>query len=259
MDMSALRACWLEEERAAFQGWDFSHLNGRLDSPPLPWDYAQLIRRVLLTEDELLDMGTGGGEFLLTLEHPCVLTHVTESYPPNIQLCQEKLAPLGIDVQPVSGDLLPFEANLFDLVINRHESYDLQEVSRVLKPGKIFLTQQVGEKNNQTLSKKLIPGFKPSFAGFNLASQLQAFQSAGFEPFFYAEAFSKSRFFDVGAVVYYAKALPWEFPNFSVENNFSQLAELQKELDLSGFIESDEHRFILAARNQKGEFRHAGD
>ena len=36
-------------------------------------------------------MGTGGGEFLLTLDHPFYNTVVTESYPPNVlTICNYK-------------------------------------------------------------------------------------------------------------------------------------------------------------------------
>ena len=73
----------------------------------------------------LLDMGTGGGELLLTLGHPYELTSVTEGWEPNLALCQKKLAPLGITVKyydSEKGVPLPFPDDSFDLVIDRHES-----------------------------------------------------------------------------------------------------------------------------------------
>ena len=36
---------------------------------------------------------------------------------------------------------MPWGDGEFDLVMNRHESYDLAEVARVLSPGGLFLTQ----------------------------------------------------------------------------------------------------------------------
>lgn len=41
-------------------------------------------------------------------------------------------------------DVLPYEDESMDIIINRHESYDIYEVYRVLKKGGIFITQQVG-------------------------------------------------------------------------------------------------------------------
>jgi len=61
----------------------------------------------------------------------------------------------------------------------------------------------------------------------------------------------EARFLDVGAVVFYAKAVPWECPDFSVDNNFRQLCALQKNCAKHGYIASREHRFIIAARNIK--------
>ena len=90
-------------------------------------------------------MGTGGGEFLLTLNHPYKNTSVTESWGPNVKLCKEKLEPLGVEVKEVFNDNeLPFEDDTFDIIINRHESFDIKEIKRILKVDGIFITQQVG-------------------------------------------------------------------------------------------------------------------
>ncbi|MNJ78400.1 hypothetical protein D3C77_761450 [compost metagenome] len=36
-------------------------------------------------------------------------------------------------------------------MINRHEAYSVQELNRILKPGGLFITQQVGGQNNRGL------------------------------------------------------------------------------------------------------------
>lgn len=75
----------------------------------------------------------------MSLRHPFSQTSVTESWQPNFELCEKKLAPLGITVRKTEEDKpLPFADNSFDLVLNRHDSYDVNEVRRVLKPGRIF-------------------------------------------------------------------------------------------------------------------------
>ena len=129
---------WLGEERAAhIHGWDFSHIQGRYDEEQdLPWSYEDTVRRFLAPESLLLDIDTGGGEFLLSLGHPHGRTAATEFYPPNVQLCRETLTPLGIDFREAdSRGVLPFPDRSFDLVINRHGDYRPEEIRRILKPG----------------------------------------------------------------------------------------------------------------------------
>lgn len=181
MNFEKLKAEWKAEEKFAFLGWDFSHIAGRWESEKLPWDYREIILSYLTSSDELLDMGTGGGEFLLALNHPHAQITVTESYPPNIKLCQDKLEPLGIKVVPIcTDDNLPLVDNSFDMVINRHESYAPTEVRRVLAKGGHFITQQVGGQNNYDLSQRLIKNFKPEFPDHTMDNDLELLQKTGF-------------------------------------------------------------------------------
>ena len=236
----------------SFKGWDFSYLNSRWEDEELPWNYDNILRKYLNPEYSLLDMGTGGGEFLLSLKHPYPKTSVTEMWVPNVEECKKKLSPLGIDVQQVYDDKeLPFEDNYFDMIINRHESYDAKEVKRILKPNGIFITQQVGCKNNESLSKKIIKDFEPEFKDNDLNNRLKELNENDFEIIFKEEYFPYLRFFDVGAIVYFAKIIEWEFPNFTIDSCFNELCDLQKELNQKSYIESLEHRFILLCKNIK--------
>jgi SAM-dependent methyltransferase len=251
MNEKELKSLWQSEEQKAFSGWDFSHLDGRWVSDPLPWDYKDLILDRLKPSDRLLDMGTGGGEFLLSLNHPYRNTSVTEAWEPNVRLCRERLAPLGIGVHQVSDDAhLPFDGNTFDMVINRHESYDLSEVSRILKPGGLFITQQVGAENNRSLSERLIPGYTSPFRDFTLAAELLKFASHGFSIVYSNEALPELRYLDVGAVVYYAKIIEWEYPDFSVEKYFPQLCRLHGTCVRDGCIATREHRFVIVSQKR---------
>lgn len=72
MDLNCLKTKWLQEERIAhIHGWDFSHIEGRFEEgQDIPWNYEAIVRRYLSPESRLLDIDTGGGEFLLSLNHP---------------------------------------------------------------------------------------------------------------------------------------------------------------------------------------------
>lgn len=237
------------EEKQFFKGWDFSYLDGRWDGEHIPWDYKKIVLSYLQTEHRLLDMGTGGGEFLLTLGHPFYNTSVTEAYPPNVEICQTKLKPLRITVKQVFDDaVLPFEDFSFDIVINRHEAYDIGEVNRILKNGGYFITQQVGGKNDVDLAEKLINNRESLHPNHDLKNNIETFKNNGFGILQSEESFSSIRFYDTGALVYFAKIIEWEFPGFSVDACFDNLCKIEEEINETGYIEGTEHRFIIASK-----------
>jgi len=59
----------VSEASKKFEGWDFSYLEstGRVQEFPLSWNYRNEVTIRLLEASSLLDMGTGGGEFLSSL------------------------------------------------------------------------------------------------------------------------------------------------------------------------------------------------
>jgi hypothetical protein len=52
----------------------------------------------------------------------------------------------------------------------------------------------------------------------------------------------------VGALVWFARILPWEFPDFSVDTHLENLMQAQKILEETGCIEGRTHRFLLVAQ-----------
>ena len=78
-----LKQAWLREESCVrIQGWDFSHIEERYEQGELPWDYRAAVKEILKPEHRILDMDTGGGEFLLGLGHPYDRTAATEGMRP---------------------------------------------------------------------------------------------------------------------------------------------------------------------------------
>lgn len=102
---------WRHEAARPFSGWDFGHIadTGRMASAPLPWSYASRLLPFLRRARALLDLGTGGGEFLSQLQPLPPHTCATEGYPSNLPLARARLTPLGVAVQAVGDDgSLPF-------------------------------------------------------------------------------------------------------------------------------------------------------
>lgn len=252
MNINELKKEWITYEKAKFEGWDFSYIKDSWENENLPWNYAKIVKQYLSSGLELLDMGTGGGEFLLTLNHPYKNTSVTEGWQPNIELLKDKLVPLGIKLVPIGDDdMIDYPDNSFDIVINRHESFNVEEVKRVLRPNGMFITQQVGGKNGNRLSNMLIPNFQPKYKDLNLKNTVQNLKKLNIDIIYADEYFPYQKFFNMKALIYYANTIEWEFPGFSVEDNFDQLLNAFKELTRRGYVLNYEHRFIIVACNKK--------
>lgn len=250
MNTSERIAYWKAEESIAhIHGWDFSHIDDRYAEEDLPWDYREEILRYLYPEMKLLDIDTGGGEFLLGLNHPYENTAATEAYLPNVELCKKVLLPKGIDFRQGDGTgKLPFDNGSFHMVINRHGDLNAEEIYRVLKPDGIFITQQVGAENDRELVRLLCGEIKIPFPEQYPDVASNRFRNAGFEILDAQECFRPIKFFDVGALVWFARIIEWEFPNFSVEACPDRLLNAQRILEQNGSIEGRIHRFMLVAK-----------
>ena len=64
------------------------------------------------------------------------------------------------------------------------------------------------------------------------------------------EAFRPIKFFDVGALVWFAKVIEWEFINFEVDKYLDNLYKVQDILEKDGAIQGRIHRFYFVARKQ---------
>jgi SAM-dependent methyltransferase len=244
---------WEKEEREPFVGWDFSYLDGRWQEEGPPWSYTEMVRACLLQTDSLLDLGTGGGERLLKFRDLWpARTAATEEWEPNFLLASQRLVPLGVEVVRANGDEispLPFPDESFGLIISRHTAYNLVEVERVLKPGGVFLTQQVDGRWLQELVRFM--GAEPQWAYFTLnytvgkllrETNLQLQQAGNWTGYL--------TFYDVGAIVYYLKAVPWSVEGFSVEAYADKLLALQARLDRGEALRFKIGKLILKAQKE---------
>jgi SAM-dependent methyltransferase len=234
---------------APFAGWDFSWLADKQVEGQPPWDYPTLARQHMQSARAMLDMDTGGGELLASLAPFPQRTCATESYPPNIALARARLEPLGIELYvPDPDENLPIEDGSFDLVINRHGGYRTAEVHRVLRPGGIFLTQQVGGQNQFRLNELLQE--QPSFvyADWTLDRACDQLRQAGLEILHTQEAFPEVRYLNIAAVVYYLRVISWQVEGFAPQNSLAQLYTIHQLIQREGSLLTHYHRFLIEAR-----------
>ena len=251
MERSLVIEGWKKEEQEPVTGWDFSYLDGRWQEETPSWSYTELVREVLPQVDSLLDLGTGGGERLMKFQDlwPSK-TVATEEWEPNFLLATQRLLPLGAEVVQANNDevsLLPFPDESFGLVISRHTAYNLAEVERVLQPGGIFLTQQVDGRWLQDLVRFM--GAKPQWPYFTLNYTLDKLLRETDLQLQLAQSWTGYlTFYDVGAIVYYLKAVPWSVEGFSVDTHLDKLLALQAQLDQGVSLRFKIGKLMLKAR-----------
>ena len=238
----------IDEYQQPFNGWDFSYLSGRMTSirTAPAWDYTPTVIAAMKQAHTLLDMHTGGGEVLARLLslQPVADVSATELYAPNVIAARQRLTSLGVTVYTAPDACLPFPDQTLDLVINRHGSYTPSEVLRVLKPEQVFITQQVGDQTNARLHE-LLGRKKQLEHSWNSDYAAQEMEEAGGHVIVRKEEFFITRFHDVGAIVYYLKAVPWEVPDFSIEKYWHQLVAIHHLLQQEGSVDIPFHSFLL--------------
>jgi SAM-dependent methyltransferase len=237
-----------KEYNAPFAGWDFSYLDGRMVEDELPWNYRKIVEKNLVGKTSLLDMDTGGGEFLYSLSNLPKNVYATEGYEPNIPIAKEKLLGKNILLKEIKTDgEIPFDNEYFDIIINRHGYFDISEIKRTLKRDGIFITQQVGGLDgidiNMALETKSM-----DYVEWCLTKNIELFTDAGMEIIEFSKNIGKTKFHDIGAIVYLLKCIPWQIKDFSIKKYLNKLEIMDKIIKENGYINSILHRFYIIVK-----------
>ena len=233
---------------AAFEGWDFSWLDGRAVSGALSWSYVGLSRAAISAATRLLDLDTGGGELLASLQPLPQISVATEGWPPNLQLSRRRLGPLGVEVRRHDGtDALPAADGEFDLALNRHGRLVPAELARVLERGGLMLTQQVGNRNHFEVNEVLGAAPVQLPGAWTLSDAVNELNRCGFEILEAVEERPEFLVHDIGALVYQLLAVPWQIPDFDVEKYGPALRALDARVRTDGPFVAHDHRYLIRA------------
>ena len=247
--MDRLVETWTRGEIQPFVGWDFSYLDGRMSEEQPPWSYLSRAAVLMRQSSSVLDMGTGGGERLLELkEYWPKKVVVTEDYAPNVELATERLAPLDVRIEAIrltDSEPMPFAGGEFDLVLNRHSGFNAGEVARILAAGGTFLTQQVHGSWAQDLLS--VFGAKPPWPEATPSNNVPKLEAAGLQAVRAEEWSGKLAFADVGAIVWYLKAVPWLVPGFSVGTHLEGLMDLESRLEGDEKLVFEARKYLIEA------------
>ena len=138
----------------------------------------------------------------------------------------------------------------FSLVVSRHESYVAVELARVLRPGGLFLTQQMG---GDPSGYRAALGLAPVESGtFGLQLAREQLEAAGLRVLAAESGAAATTFADAGAFAYWLRAIPWLVPDFSVSAFRDQLAALERRLEADGPLTIEEPAFYLEAARSSG-------
>ena len=126
-------------------GWDFTRMNDW--RAPTTWDYRTIVSEHLDPSYDVIDIGTGGGEMLLTFAGSVRSGLGIDLDPQMVSVATEN----GRGTANVSfrhgSHTLDGISERFDVALSRHAPFNVESVSATLKPDGLFITQQVGEHN----------------------------------------------------------------------------------------------------------------
>ncbi len=235
-------------------GWDFSYLDGRRKSEALPWSYDEIALSALSRARSVLDIDTGNGEHLRALKERAATwpqrVVATETQKANIAKAKENLSAIGIEfVAYEAADRLPFEDGEFDLVLNRHSSYSLNEMRRILRPGGRFITEQIGRDMCSGLNRLLRAPCEDS-APWHLEIAAEQIGDAELEIVQQLEYRGRDLFSDVGAIVWYLTKVPWQIPDFSIDRYRDRLSAIHQRIREHGPIDAGSHHFLIEAHKK---------
>jgi len=232
-------------------GWDFSAVRSERD--PVPWHYLDVARSYLRPDSRVLDLGTGGGERFLALADgfgqgvgvdidPEMIKTAEASAPPDLQG--------KVSFSVMDATRLDFADGSFDVVLNRHCSVFAGEIMRVLKPGGVFITQQVGDRNTYNICNVFgvgVAGEHPPQRIGGPSGLEGLFKNTGCRTLALGEYDVPYFFSDVESLIFWLKALPMPH-DFAPARHLAQVNEILDRFMTPRGIETNDHRLLLIVR-----------
>ncbi|MGE6578816.1 class I SAM-dependent methyltransferase [Paenibacillus xylanexedens] len=232
-------------------GWNFSSMN--VVSEKVGWNFYEEVVRHTRSSDLLLDIGTGGGEAILSIAEEALLLVGIDLAQGMIETAQHNLQATddhsNVRFLHMDAEKLAFPDHFFHVVSSRHSGFSASEVFRVLAEGGIFLTQQVSEHDKSNLSEAFGRGQSLGIQPGTLMERYKhELQTAGFHDI-------QAREYNV--VEHYATPEDLMFllthapiiPDFGkVDTDFERFQQFVKENHDEKGIRTNSARFMITAR-----------
>jgi SAM-dependent methyltransferase len=230
-------------------GWDFSRMT--TEREPVPWDYLDVVSRYLQPMHTVLDIGTGGGERLLSLADHFHSAVGVDPDPAMVQAAREHGRPAShVTFLTMGAEQLELDDDSFDVVLTRHAPIHVPELDRVTKPGGLFICQGVGAHNMSNIREAFETGSGTRYEeeGQAVIADLVArdwriLATASYDVQYWVK--------DVPSLIFWFKAIAGanEVPaDFSVSRHADVINSLIARFSSDRGLVTNEHRTLLIAR-----------
>lgn len=230
-------------------GWDFSKV--KCTSEGDLWDFYEEVSRKCKKTDLLMDIGTGGGEAVISLAEAVLLVVGIDRSEVMIETAQANMRKSGksnVRMLHMDAEKLDFPEHFFNLVTSRHAPFDSKEVAKVLVDGGLFLTQQVSEDDKINLKQAF--GRGQSFdipTGTLQNTYISELHAAGFKDIQVFEYNATEYYHSYEDLVFLLKHTPI-IPNFGEnDNDFALLAKFINQYQTTQGIMTNAKRFMIVA------------
>lgn len=236
---------------AEWRGWDL--LQYRVRRAETPWQYVSVVEDFLSGKESVLDMGCGDGRALAYLSKKLrrgIGVDVSKDAVDRARLSLPIKVRNRVHFTRASSHAVPAPNGAFHVVLNRHSPLFPEEVDRVLSPGGIFITQQIGNQHFRAImdafdeARGPLPRM-PEEVG--LTGTVAAFASADYEILRQDEYDVPFVFQDTASLVYRLQKDPIP-QDFDIEKDADTVLNILDRLGTPNGILTNEHRELLIVR-----------
>ena len=237
------------------EGWDF---RGAEPVPETePWDWDLQVRAACPPGARVLDVGTGGGEVFREYTDLFELGLGIDRNEERIAVAQRNACEPNLRFGVMDAAMLALRDASLDVVLARCADYDPAEVYRVLRPGGVFDTLQMADRDTQNVFDAFGWGsygtfwrslFESCDTPYRTSLDAAAdFQDLGCAEIRYEEYDVPQNFRDVESLVLFLKASPLP-ERFDPAAHYEAFARLVRGYGSGRGVETNAHRELLVVR-----------
>lgn len=234
----------------AENGWDFSKIKCQSEGVGIDL-YSKLVQ-LATGKGILLDIGTGGGEAVLSISNSVLLAVGIDNSTGMIATANKNAFIKGktnVRFLLMDASNVAFPDSFFDLVTCRHSDFSASEVARVLTENGFFMTQQVSESDKSNVKEYFGRGQAFGIPEGTLKEKyVKALQNAGFSQIQSSESTVTEYYSRPEDLIFLLKHTPIIPHLGEYDDDFKILDEFIKAHTTERGIRTNSSRFMLVAK-----------